>query len=128
MTSIREGSGEGLMASSSRAHADRGMSVSVTDTARQRLLELGEEPENKLPSVEDAVAALEVSRVQKEETGARPVAVLGAYGQVSPLVRCLPSLFAFPARFTCTYLRSRCIRVFLFNRPARFSLQDSCVA
>lgn len=74
-------------------HADKGMGVAVTETARQRLLELEEEPENKLPSVEDAVAGLEVARVQKEETGARPVCVLGAYGQVSPLVRrLLPSL------------------------------------
>ena len=76
-----------------RMHADKGMGVAVTETARQRLLELEEEPENKLPSVEDAVAGLEVARVQKEETGARPVCVLGAYGQVSPLVRhLLPSL------------------------------------
>lgn len=75
------------------------MGVSVTDEARQTLQELGEAPENKLPNVEDAVAGLEIARVQKEETGQRLVSVLGAYGQVSALVRCLQFSLAFVTPF-----------------------------
>jgi hypothetical protein len=69
--------------------AEKGLKEAVTAGARDMLEELGEAPENKLPSLENAVAGLEVARVQKEETGARPMSVLGAYGQVSPLVRIL---------------------------------------
>lgn len=67
--------------------ADKGMGVAVTDSARAVLQELEAAPENKLPSLEEKVAGLEVARMQKEETGARPMPVLGSYGQVTPDVR-----------------------------------------
>jgi hypothetical protein len=63
----------------------------VTDSARARLEEVLEEQEEAVVAVERPRASMEIARLTKDDIGSRPMALLGAYGVVTPLVRLVGS-------------------------------------
>ena len=60
-------------------HAEQGIKYAVTDGARQRLVGLMEDQESTAPQNEGKAAAIEVSRLTKEDLGSRLVPLAGAY-------------------------------------------------
>lgn len=67
-------------------HADKGLSMAVTDSAKQRLVALQQEQVAALEEPEESAATIDIARISKDEMGVRPLPIIGEYGTVSPLV------------------------------------------
>ena len=66
--------------------AEQGVKYAVTDGARQRLLDLLDDQESTAPKREGKAAAIEVSRLTKEELGSRLVPLAGIYQETDAQV------------------------------------------
>ena len=88
--------------------AEHGIKYAVTGGAKQRLLGLLEDQESTAPQREGKAAAIEVSRLTKEELGSRLVPLAGAYLQADAQVRLrLPECCA-PCHASFAALHWRC--------------------
>jgi len=56
-------------------HADKGLSMAVTDSAKQRLVALQQEQVAALEEPEESAATIDIARISKDEMGVRPTSV-----------------------------------------------------